>query len=245
MPRWQLTQPNKNSRFCVSSRNLIFPVLRSSTTEEQISGNWFKTVFLSQVIPPPHPAELFQFSVTHKGNLQDSQEIGSPPPPLLLDTDRMVGAGAVDWESKPQRPWGTWQRAGAGKDLLSQREDFEMVSFSFFYFLRICLCNIWLINVSFWQHACPPMAYHSWGDRRCGLWKGAPGPQSWGHLVRCARPFFQVPSDLWCEWASVSPLWKKEVPRMFILRLIWIQVHILSYTAVGRLGMAFHWECLK
>lgn len=34
--------------------------------------------------------------MTHKGNLQDSQEIGSPLPPLLLDADGMVGAGAVE-----------------------------------------------------------------------------------------------------------------------------------------------------
>lgn len=60
-----------------------------------------------------------------------------------------------------------------------------------------------------------------------------------GHLVRCARPSFQVLSDPWCEWASVSPLWKKEVSRMFILTLIWVRVHMLSYTAVGRLWMAF------
>lgn len=89
------------------------------------------------------------------------------------------------------------------------------------------------------------MAYHSWGDRKCGLWEWARGPPSWGHLVRCARSFFQVLSDLWYECASVSPLWKKEVLRMFIQTLIWIRVHIFSYTAVGRLGMAFHLGVLK
>lgn len=91
MPPWQLTQPNKNSHFCVSSRNLIFPVFRSYTTQwNKLVGTDLKLCLFLKSSPPP---KLFQFSMTHKGNLQ---AIGSPLPPLLLDTDRKsVRIGAV------------------------------------------------------------------------------------------------------------------------------------------------------
>lgn len=136
MPQWQLTQPNKNSRFCVSSRNLIFPGLRISTTQRnKLVRTDLKLCFFLKYPPPRHPprqpTELFQFSVTHKENLQDSQEIGSPLPPLLLDADGMVGAGAVEWEQTSEA-LGDMPEGRHWEGPLRSLRDFEMVSFSLF-----------------------------------------------------------------------------------------------------------------
>lgn len=67
-------------------QNLIFPVFRSYTTQwNKLVGTDLKLYFFQKSFPPP---KLFQFSMTQRGNLQDSQEIGNPLLPLLLDTDR-------------------------------------------------------------------------------------------------------------------------------------------------------------
>lgn len=99
-----MTEPNKNSHFCVNSRNLIFPVFRTYTTQQnKLVGTDLKLCFFLKSSPPP---ELFQFPMTQKGNLQDSREIGNPLPPLLLETaGRTESWGRLTWESKPQRTW--------------------------------------------------------------------------------------------------------------------------------------------
>lgn len=124
-------------------------------------------MFLSKKSSPP--PKLFQFPMTHKGNLQDSQEIGNPLPPLLLEAARKT----VLWgQFESQRTWAgiaegrVWR--GFSRNLWTKC--CEMVSFFPFVseFLVICLCNAQLISISFWSDPCTLVSCHSWADKKVG-----------------------------------------------------------------------------
>lgn len=60
MPRWQLTEPNKNSHFCINSRNLIFPVFKTYTTQQnKLVGTDLKLCFFQK--SHPRPPSYFSF----------------------------------------------------------------------------------------------------------------------------------------------------------------------------------------
>ena len=132
-----MTEPNKNSHFCVNSRNLIFPVFRTYTTQQnKLVGTDLKRCFFLKSSPPP---ELFQFPMTQKGNLQESREIGNPLPPLLSETaGKTESWGSLTWESKPQRTWvGTAEgRVWEGSSRNLWTKCCQMVSFSLSAFLN-------------------------------------------------------------------------------------------------------------
>lgn len=84
-----MTEPNKNSHFCVNSRNLIFPVFRTYTTQQnKLVGTDLK-LFLSKVIPAP-----LVISVSH-------------------DSERKSSGFTRNWQSSPTFAvgdcWKNWE----------------------------------------------------------------------------------------------------------------------------------------
>lgn len=134
-----MTEPNKNSHFCVNSRNLILPVFRTCTTQQnKLVGTDLKLYFFLKSSPPP---ELFQFPMTHKGNLQDSQETGSPFPPcwILIENCKL---GPFNGRAH-LKGHGCWycRTQGLGRLRNLRAKSCEMVSVSLPSLLMICLCN--------------------------------------------------------------------------------------------------------
>lgn len=80
--------------------------------------------------------------MTHKGNLQDSQEIGSPLPPLLWILIEWWELGWLD-ESNSKALGDKAEDRGQEGPLRSLREDFEMVSFSLFLNFLESVCAIY------------------------------------------------------------------------------------------------------